>query len=203
MSDVLRRVGPGGRFARDGCAFHAQSVAFNAIFALFPLSVLTLSVVTYVLPESAASRACIFQYARADASRLHRHESRDVYLRARHFEPHRACLPVLVGKKSLHGSSLRARSRAQRTERASPRSQLGALADHASRYVRAADRRRRAAGRSLPYVSRYRHPRSAARDAHSRLTFSRLRSSLSSRSCSIAGCRTGKYRGGSPCAALR
>jgi membrane protein len=40
------------RFARDGCAFHAQSVAFNAIFALFPLSVLTLSAVTYVLPES-------------------------------------------------------------------------------------------------------------------------------------------------------
>lgn len=40
------------RFARDGCAFHAQSVAFNAIFALFPLSVLTLSALTYVLPES-------------------------------------------------------------------------------------------------------------------------------------------------------
>jgi len=40
------------RFARDGCAFHAQSVAFNALFALFPLSVLTLSAVTYVLPES-------------------------------------------------------------------------------------------------------------------------------------------------------
>jgi membrane protein len=40
------------RFARDGCAFHAQSVAFNAIFALFPLSVLTLSAITYVLPES-------------------------------------------------------------------------------------------------------------------------------------------------------
>lgn len=39
-------------FARDGCAFHAQSVAFNAIFALFPLSVLTLSAVTYVFPES-------------------------------------------------------------------------------------------------------------------------------------------------------
>ena len=40
------------RFARDGCAFHAQSVAFNALFALFPLSVLTLSAVTYVLPAS-------------------------------------------------------------------------------------------------------------------------------------------------------
>ncbi|HMF28874.1 MAG TPA: YihY/virulence factor BrkB family protein [Candidatus Cybelea sp.] len=40
------------RFARDGCAFHAQSVAFNAIFALFPLSVLALSAVTLVLPDS-------------------------------------------------------------------------------------------------------------------------------------------------------
>jgi membrane protein len=40
------------RFARDGCAFHAQSVAFNAIFALFPLSVLALSALTFVLPES-------------------------------------------------------------------------------------------------------------------------------------------------------
>ncbi|MBV9717992.1 MAG: YihY/virulence factor BrkB family protein [Candidatus Eremiobacteraeota bacterium] len=40
------------RFARDGCAFHAQSVAFNAIFALFPLSVLALSAITFVLPDS-------------------------------------------------------------------------------------------------------------------------------------------------------
>jgi membrane protein len=47
------------RFARDGCAFHAQSVAFNALFALFPLSVLTLSAITFVLPE-AQHRALIF-----------------------------------------------------------------------------------------------------------------------------------------------
>ena len=40
------------RFSRDGCAFHAQSIAFNAIFALFPLSVLTLSALTLVLPAS-------------------------------------------------------------------------------------------------------------------------------------------------------
>ncbi len=40
------------RFAQDGCAFHAQSVAFNAIFALFPLCVLALSAITLVLPES-------------------------------------------------------------------------------------------------------------------------------------------------------
>ena len=40
------------RFSRDGCAFLAQSVAFNALFALFPLSVLTLSAVTLVLPAA-------------------------------------------------------------------------------------------------------------------------------------------------------
>jgi membrane protein len=47
------------RFSRDGCAFHAQSVAFNAIFALFPLSVLALSAVTLVLPE-AQHRTLVF-----------------------------------------------------------------------------------------------------------------------------------------------
>ncbi|HXO17781.1 MAG TPA: YihY/virulence factor BrkB family protein, partial [Candidatus Dormibacteraeota bacterium] len=40
------------RFGRDGCAFLAQSVAFNALFALFPLSVLALSAVTMVLPAA-------------------------------------------------------------------------------------------------------------------------------------------------------
>jgi membrane protein len=39
-------------FARDGCAFHAQSIAFNALFALFPLMVLILSAATLVLPDS-------------------------------------------------------------------------------------------------------------------------------------------------------
>jgi membrane protein len=42
----------GLRFARDGCAFLAQSVAFNALFALFPLSVLALSGATLVLPDA-------------------------------------------------------------------------------------------------------------------------------------------------------
>lgn len=40
------------RFSRDGCAFHAQSVAFNALFALFPLSVLILSAATLVIPDA-------------------------------------------------------------------------------------------------------------------------------------------------------
>ncbi len=40
----------GLRFSRDGCAFLAQAVAFNAIFALFPLVVLVLSAASYVYP---------------------------------------------------------------------------------------------------------------------------------------------------------
>jgi membrane protein len=40
------------RFSRDGCAFHAQSVAFNALFALFPLTVLALGAITLVLPDA-------------------------------------------------------------------------------------------------------------------------------------------------------
>jgi membrane protein len=40
------------RFSRDGCAFHAQSIAFNALFALFPLSVLVLSAATLVLHDA-------------------------------------------------------------------------------------------------------------------------------------------------------
>ncbi|HEV3091658.1 MAG TPA: YihY/virulence factor BrkB family protein [Candidatus Cybelea sp.] len=42
----------GIRFSRDGCAFLAQSVAFNALFALFPLTVLALSAATMVLPNA-------------------------------------------------------------------------------------------------------------------------------------------------------
>lgn len=51
--------GAGFRFARDGCAFHAQSIAFNALFALFPLTVLALGAVTLVLPD-AESRTLAF-----------------------------------------------------------------------------------------------------------------------------------------------
>jgi membrane protein len=40
------------RFSRDGCAFHAQSIAFNAIFSLFPLAVLALSAATLVVPDA-------------------------------------------------------------------------------------------------------------------------------------------------------
>ncbi|MGA2758940.1 MAG: YihY/virulence factor BrkB family protein [Candidatus Cybelea sp.] len=40
------------RFSRDGCAFLAQSVAFNAIFSVFPLAVLVLSAATLFFPDS-------------------------------------------------------------------------------------------------------------------------------------------------------
>lgn len=50
----------GIRFSRDGCAFHAQSVAFNALFALFPLTVLALSAVTLVVPDAQRRTLALF-----------------------------------------------------------------------------------------------------------------------------------------------
>lgn len=51
MSRFISALREGGlRFSRDGCAFLAQSIAFNALFALFPLTVLALSAATLVLP---------------------------------------------------------------------------------------------------------------------------------------------------------
>jgi YihY family inner membrane protein len=38
------------RFSKDGCAFLAQAVAFNAIFALFPLVVLALGAASAIFP---------------------------------------------------------------------------------------------------------------------------------------------------------
>jgi membrane protein len=38
------------RFSKDGCAFLAQAVAFNAIFALFPLVVLILGAASIIFP---------------------------------------------------------------------------------------------------------------------------------------------------------
>ncbi len=45
---ALREAGL--RFSRDGCAFLAQAVAFNALFALFPLVVLILTVASFIYP---------------------------------------------------------------------------------------------------------------------------------------------------------
>jgi membrane protein len=40
----------GVRFSRDGCAFLAQALAFNALFAFFPLAVLVVTAASYVFP---------------------------------------------------------------------------------------------------------------------------------------------------------
>ncbi|MDP9016939.1 MAG: YihY/virulence factor BrkB family protein [Candidatus Eremiobacteraeota bacterium] len=42
----------GLRFSRDGCAFLAQAIAFNALFTLFPLVVLTITGASYFYPHS-------------------------------------------------------------------------------------------------------------------------------------------------------
>jgi membrane protein len=41
----------GLRFSRDGCAFLAQAVAFNSLFALFPLVVIAFTVASLVFPQ--------------------------------------------------------------------------------------------------------------------------------------------------------
>jgi membrane protein len=38
------------RFSRDGCGFLAQAIAFNALFALFPLVVLAITAASYIFP---------------------------------------------------------------------------------------------------------------------------------------------------------
>lgn len=47
---ILREAGHG--FARDDCGFLAQALAFNAMFALFPMAVLILSLVSLVFPHA-------------------------------------------------------------------------------------------------------------------------------------------------------
>ncbi|HEY8297391.1 MAG TPA: YihY/virulence factor BrkB family protein [Candidatus Baltobacteraceae bacterium] len=42
----------GIRFSRDGCAFLAQAVAFNALFTIFPLIVLVITAGSYIYPNS-------------------------------------------------------------------------------------------------------------------------------------------------------
>ena len=49
----------GWRFSRDGCAFLAQAVAFNALFALFPLVVLVVTLASYIYPH-AQHRVLVF-----------------------------------------------------------------------------------------------------------------------------------------------
>ncbi len=46
LVDVFKRAGL--RFSRDGCAFFAQALAFNAIFAIFPLVILAVALLAYI-----------------------------------------------------------------------------------------------------------------------------------------------------------
>lgn len=53
MARFISALREGGvRFSRDGCAFLAQALAFNALFALFPLTVLALSGATLIMPSA-------------------------------------------------------------------------------------------------------------------------------------------------------
>jgi membrane protein len=44
----------GVRFSRDGCAMLAQAIAFNALFALFPLVLLTIAALGFIYGDAAA-----------------------------------------------------------------------------------------------------------------------------------------------------
>jgi membrane protein len=49
MSAIVRLFrNAAARYSRDGCAFLAQAIAFNAIFALFPLVLLTMAVLGFL-----------------------------------------------------------------------------------------------------------------------------------------------------------
>jgi len=48
--DVFRRAGL--RFSSDGCAFFAQAIAFNAIFAVFPIVILTVAALAFVYGDA-------------------------------------------------------------------------------------------------------------------------------------------------------
>ncbi|HEY8313488.1 MAG TPA: YihY/virulence factor BrkB family protein, partial [Candidatus Baltobacteraceae bacterium] len=53
MKRLILAFREGGiRFSRDGCAFLAQAVAFNALFTIFPLLVLVITAGSFVYPNS-------------------------------------------------------------------------------------------------------------------------------------------------------
>ena len=50
MTGVFRRAGL--RFSSDGCAFFAQAIAFNTIFAVFPIVILTVATLAFVYGDA-------------------------------------------------------------------------------------------------------------------------------------------------------
>lgn len=51
MRFILALREAGMRFSRDGCAFLSQAIAFNALFAIFPLLVLVLTAASLIFPN--------------------------------------------------------------------------------------------------------------------------------------------------------
>jgi len=66
--DVFRRAGV--RFSRDGCAFLAQALAFNALFSMIPLGLLAVAVLGYVY-GSAEGQALLLSVVDDVAPALH------------------------------------------------------------------------------------------------------------------------------------
>jgi membrane protein len=50
----------GMRFSRDGCAFLSQAIAFNALFAIFPLLVLVLTAASLIIPNAETQLLAFF-----------------------------------------------------------------------------------------------------------------------------------------------
>ena len=50
----------GMRFSRDGCAFLSQAIAFNALFAIFPLLVLVLTATSLIIPNAESQLLSFF-----------------------------------------------------------------------------------------------------------------------------------------------
>jgi YihY family inner membrane protein len=101
MARFISALREGGvRFSRDGCAFLAQALAFNALFALFPLTVLALSGATLILP-SAQHRTLAFFDTLAPALHDYVAANLSTYLYSRGITSVIAALVLLWSGKNL------------------------------------------------------------------------------------------------------
>jgi membrane protein len=55
--DVFRAAGI--KYGRDGCSFFAQALAFNALFAVFPILILTIAVLGYIYGDAAGQQRAL------------------------------------------------------------------------------------------------------------------------------------------------
>jgi membrane protein len=88
------------RFSRDGCAFLAQAIAFNALFAIFPLVVLVLSAATMLVPDS-EGRALAFFHTLAPTANEYIARNLQTYIYGRGFTSLIALLFLLWSGKNL------------------------------------------------------------------------------------------------------